>query len=98
MPNKISNQSGKIAKEATISFIGMGIGDGARYLFTVILARFAGVEILGIYSLASSITRIGELFGIAGLHSGVMRFVSRLDKETEVEEVKQRILSGLKLG
>ena len=45
MPNKISNQSGKIAKEATISFIGMGIGDGARYLFTVILARFAGVEI-----------------------------------------------------
>jgi len=96
--NKVRSQSGKIAKEATISFVGMGIGDGARYLFTVILARFAGVEILGIYSLASSITRIGELFGIAGLHSGVMRFVSRLDKETEVEEVKQRILSGLKLG
>ncbi len=98
MLNKVRSQSGKIAKEATISFVGMGIGDGARYLFTVILARFAGVEILGIYSLASSITRIGELFGIAGLHSGVMRFVSRLDKETEVEEVKQRILSGLKLG
>ena len=27
-----------------------------------------------------------------------MRFVSRLDKETEIETVKQRILSGLKLG
>ena len=98
MSKKTPNHSGKIAKEATISFMGMGFGDGARYLFTAILARFAGVEILGIYSLASSITRIGELFGIAGLHSGVMRFVSRLDKETEVEEVKQRILSGLKLG
>jgi len=98
MPNKITNQSGKIAKEATISFIGMGIGDTARYLFTAILARFAGIEILGIYSLASSITRIGEVFGRAGLHSGVMRFVSRLDKETEINEVKQRILSGLKFG
>nr|MBC8323991.1 flippase [Candidatus Neomarinimicrobiota bacterium] len=56
------------------------------------------VEILGIYSLANSVTRIGEVIGTAGLHSGVMRFVSRLDKETEVEEVKKRILSGLKLG
>jgi O-antigen/teichoic acid export membrane protein len=76
----------------------MGFGDGARYLFTAILARFAGVEFLGIYSLASSVTRIGEVFGRAGLHSGVMRFVSRLDKETEIETVRQRILSGLKLG
>ena len=90
--------SGKIAKEATISIVGMGFGDGARYLFTAILARFAGVEFLGIYSLASSVTRIGEVFGRAGLHSGVMRFVSRLDKETEIETVRQRILSGLKLG
>ena len=90
--------SKKIAKEATISFMGMGFGDGARYLFTAILARFAGVEFLGIYSLASSVTRIGEVFGRAGLHSGVMRFVSRLDKETEIETVRQRILSGLKLG
>jgi O-antigen/teichoic acid export membrane protein len=38
------------------------------------------------------------VFGRAGLHSGVMRFVSRLDKETEIETVRQRILSGLKLG
>ena len=53
---------------------------------------------MGIYSLASSVTRIGEVFGRAGLHSGVMRFVSRLDKETEIETVRQRILSGLKLG
>ena len=98
MSKKTPNHSGKIAKEATISFMGMGFGDGARYLFTAILARFAGVEFLGIYSLASSVTRIGEVFGRAGLHSGVMRFVSRLDKETEIETVRQRILSGLKLG
>ncbi len=98
MSKKTLNHSGKIAKEATISFMGMGFGDGARYLFTAILARFAGVEFLGIYSLASSVTRIGEVFGRAGLHSGVMRFVSRLDKETEIETVRQRILSGLKLG
>ena len=90
--------SKKIAKETTISFIGMGIGNLARYLFTAVLARYVGVDYLGIYSLASSVTRIGEVIGIAGLQNGVMRFVSRLDKETEIDEIKQRILSGLKLG
>ena len=94
----MKTSSSKIAKEATISFVGMGFGDATRYLFTAILARFAGVELLGIYSLASAVTRVGEVIGRAGLHSGVMRFVSRLDKDTEVEAVKQRILSGLKLG
>ncbi len=88
----------KIAKETTISFIGIGFGDASRYLFTVILARFVGVEFIGIYSLANAVTRIGEVFGRAGLHSGVMRFVSRLDKETEQETIKERISSGLKLG
>jgi O-antigen/teichoic acid export membrane protein len=88
----------KIAKEATISFVGMGFGDSIRYLFTAVMARFVGVEFLGIYSLASSVTRIGEVFARAGLHSGVMRFVSRLDKETEQDLVRDRIASGLKLG
>lgn len=96
MPSQV--QSSKIAKEATLSFIGMGFGDAVRYVFTAILARFVGVEFLGIYSLASSVTRLGEVFGRAGLHSGVMRYVSRLDKETEQELIKQRIISGLKLG
>ena len=76
----------------------MGIGDGVRYLFTAVVARFVGMEFLGIYSLASSVTRVGEVFSRAGLHSGVMRFVSQLDKETEQILVCNRIASGLKLG
>lgn len=76
----------------------MGIGDATRYLFTAILARLVSVEFLGIFSLASSVTRLGEAFGLAGLQNGVMRFVSRLNKENEIDEVKQRIKSGLMLG
>ena len=98
MSKKPPNHSGKIAKEATISFIGMGFGDAIRYIFTAVLARLVGVEYLGIFSLASAITRIGETISRAGLQSGVMRFVSRLDKENEIDEIKQRIKSGLLLG
>jgi len=98
LSNHNNIKSGKIAKEATISFVGMGIGDAIRYLFTAVLARFVGVEFLGIYSLASSVTLIGEVFARAGLHSGIMRYVSRLDKENEQEQVRDRVASGLKLG
>lgn len=92
------NASNKIAKESAISFFGMGFGDGVRYLFTAVLARFAGVDYLGVYSMANSVTRIGEVLGIAGLQSGVMRFVSRLDKKTERAEIIRLITSGLKVG
>jgi len=88
----------KVAKEATISFVGMGFGDILRYLFTTILARVVGVEYLGIFSLASSVTKIGEVISLAGLQRGVMRFVSRLDKTSELKEVKQRIQSAMMMG
>ena len=57
------NNAGKIAKESAISFSGMGLGQMFRYLFTTLLARWAGVELLGIYSIANAITRIFEVFG-----------------------------------
>ncbi|MFQ6678149.1 MAG: flippase [Fidelibacterota bacterium] len=96
LPKK--NHPRKIAKETTISFIGMGFGDVLRYLFTAILARMVGVEYLGIFSLASSVTKLGEVFSLAGLQSGVMRFVSRLDKNSELKEVRQRVQSGMTMG
>ena len=43
------NTNTKIAKESAISFTGMGLGQILRYLFTTLLARWAGVELLGIY-------------------------------------------------
>ena len=44
------NIAQKIAKESTISFVGMGFGQILRYIFTTLLARWAGLELLGIYS------------------------------------------------
>ena len=67
----------KVAKEAFVSFGGMGIGSVFRYLFSILLARWIGPQMLGIYSLGNAITRIGEIFGIMGLDNGVLRYVSR---------------------
>ena len=57
------NTNTKIAKESAISFTGMGFGQVFRYLFTTLLARWAGVELLGLYSISNAVTRIMEVIG-----------------------------------
>ena len=89
------NYSVKIAKESTISFIGMGIGQVLRYLFTSLIARWVGVELLGIYSISNAVTRIFEVIGKLGLDQGVLRSVSRLSDNVHKQN---SILSALKMG
>ncbi len=90
--------STKIAKEASISFAGMGFGNAIRYLFTALLARFVGVEYLGIYSLANSVTRLAEVFGKAGLDGGILRYVSMRLGIGDNLVVQRNIRSTLKMG
>ena len=85
----------KISKEATISFIGMGFGQMFRYFFTTLLARWAGMELLGIYSISNAVTRISEVIGKLGLDQGVLRTVS---KEQEQSHKQSVIRSALKMG
>ena len=85
----------KIAKESAISFTGMGFGQLLRYLFTTLLARWVGVELLGIYSISNAVTRIMEVIGKLGLDQGILRKVSREEKE---ENKQTAIRSALKMG
>ena len=73
----------------------MGFGQLLRYLFTTLLARWAGVELLGIYSLANAVTRISEVIAKLGLDQGILRKVSR---EDNLESKQAAILSALKMG
>jgi O-antigen/teichoic acid export membrane protein len=89
------NHSTKIAKESVISFTGMGLGQVFRYLFTTLLARWIGVEMIGIYSISNAVTRIFEVIGKLGLDQGTLRGVSREEENSVKQSV---ILSALKIG
>jgi len=73
----------------------MGCGQLLRYLFTTLLARWAGVELLGIYSISNAVTRIFEVIGKLGLDQGTLRGVSREEENLKKQSV---ILSALKMG
>ena len=91
------NLAQKIAKESTITFSGMVYGNINRYLYIALLARWVGVEYLGIYSLANAIMLIGEVIAKMGLETGIMRFVSRLDPKTKKSQIQEIIQSSLKM-
>jgi O-antigen/teichoic acid export membrane protein len=88
----------KLAKEATISFVGLGYGHGFRYIFTALLARWVGLEYLGIYSLANSITRIAEVIGRAGLDEGILRSVGMKDTTNEKAVIYSEVRAAVKMG
>lgn len=98
MSTKNFTPAQKIAKESTISFVGMGYGQFVRYLFTAILARLVGVQFLGIYSLGNSITNIATVLGKAGTDIGLMRYVSMRDQKKDRDLIKNDILSTLKMS
>ena len=95
MRNKSSSQI-TILSEAFLSFSGMTLGSVFRYIFSIVMARFLGAQMLGIYSLGNAVTRIAEIFALMGLDNGVLRFVSR-DTENK-ENVKNSIYWSLKFG
>ncbi len=65
-----------IAKGAGVIFAGIVIGDGLRYLFQVVVARFLGVELFGIYSLGFAAFHVGTVMAVQGMGQGVVRYVS----------------------
>ena len=75
--------------------VGCGTGQVLRYLFTSLIARWVGVELLGIYSISNAVTRIFEVIGKLGLDQGVLRSVSRLSDNVHKQN---SILSALKMG
>ena len=91
------NTASKIAKESTITFSGLVYGNVNRYLYTALLARWVGAEFLGIYSMANAIMLISEVLGKMGLETGVMRFVSRLNPDSDSEKIQKLIASTLKM-
>lgn len=92
----------KIAREASITVGGSAIGGLFRYLFNVFVARFLGVEVLGLYAISMAVTQVATVLGKLGLDAGIVRFVSRLHALGRITEaaatIRQAVAYGLLSG
>jgi len=87
-----------IAKGAGIIFIGNIINLALRYLFQIIVARYLGVELYGVFTLGIAVFVIAEMIASLGLQKGVVRFVSLYFNEGDLGRVKGTILTAVFLS
>ncbi len=70
------NRNSVIAAQAGFSFVGFLFGQASRFGFNLLVARVLDPDALGTYALAVAVIQISEVLAIAGLDSGLLRFVS----------------------
>ncbi|OGW13348.1 MAG: hypothetical protein A3G93_07865 [Nitrospinae bacterium RIFCSPLOWO2_12_FULL_45_22] len=97
IPKDLAEDITKVAREAGTTLIGSVIGRGLFFITQVIIARFLGAEVFGLYILGLTILKITELISRFGLHTGAMRFVSIYRKESP-SRVKGTLTSTLSIS
>jgi len=83
----------KVAKGAGTAFIGSVIGRAIWLTCQVIVARYLGTEIFGLYVLGLVVSKIFAQLARLGLQCGAMRFVS-IYRQNELGKVKATIISA----
>ncbi len=83
-----------VVKGAGLSFSGTLVGKALLLLFTLIIARNLGSQSVGLYFLALAIIKIAVVPSLAGLDSGIIRYVSLFSGEDKVTQIKGVIFSS----
>ena len=97
MPLKLEQELGTVAKGAGIAFTGKVSGTGLKYFTQIIIARFLGTDIFGIYALGMVVYEVARLFSSMGLHIGSVRYVSIHHGAGDVQRLKGVLLQVILL-
>ena len=101
----VNEDIAKLATGASVSMVGKIMGRGSLAVMQIVLARFLGPELFGLYALGYTILRVGELLGHLGLNNGVIHFGSsywgkdnRNLKRVLYQSIGYAFLSGTLIG
>lgn len=86
-----------IAKGAGIVFLGTIIGTGLRFLYRMLIGRYLGPSLLGIFLIGLGLFRISERIACLGIQNGVLRYVSLYLGEGDERHTKGAIVFGLRI-
>lgn len=76
-PQKHGGQAQVVAKGTGISFVGTVAFRGLNYLLSVVVARFLGSSMYGLFAFGVTNVNLSRLFALLGLDFGVNRYVAR---------------------
>ena len=84
----------KLARGSGVSFVGSAAGRLLWLLTQVIVARFLGVEVFGLFILGLVAIKLAEVIARFGLHTGAMFFVS-INRVNSPNKVKGTLISAV---
>jgi O-antigen/teichoic acid export membrane protein len=84
----IENNLKLIAKSSVIVFIGVALSKIFSYAHRIIIAKYFGPEIYGLYSLAIIIFTFFLYFSTLGLTEGLLRYISLYRGKDELDKIK----------
>lgn len=84
-----------IAKGAGVIFGGNIINLALRSLLQIVVARYLGVDLYGIFTLGIAVFVIAEMVASLGLNKGMMRYVSLYYSQGDLGRVKGTILTAI---
>lgn len=82
------NDISRITKGAGITLVGTFVGKVLLFLMTVYLARSLGTEEVGIYFLGVTIVHTLAVFTVAGLNSGMVRYIAIYKSREDIARMK----------
>ena len=87
----------KITKGTTIVLFGLFIGKVLGYLSRLVMARFFGAELYGLFAIASTVLAVLTLICLLGTNSGINRFIPFYMGKKDESKVKGTVVSALKI-
>jgi O-antigen/teichoic acid export membrane protein len=88
----------KLATGTSLAFVGSVLGNGLAYLYGIIIGRFLGAEILGLYFLALVVMQLANAICRIGLPEGLLRFIAIHMGSGDYPRAKATIFSAIFLG
>lgn len=85
----------KIGVGSSIILVGFFIGLFFQYMIKILLARFLGPEVYGVFIQALAVTEIAAIVSMLGMHKGVPRFISYYGGMEEKEILENPISTSL---
>jgi len=86
-----------LVRGAGILFIGTIVGYLFRFIYRVVVSRYAGPENYGLLSLGEMVLNIGILMALIGVNLGVVKFMSHYISLNQYNKAKGSFFAALKI-
>jgi O-antigen/teichoic acid export membrane protein len=85
----------ELLKGSSITFLYRILGMGLGYLFTLLIARWYGADILGVYTISLTILNIIVIFTVFGFDNTLIKFVARYNSHNKPYLFRELYLKAL---